>query len=149
MRENLNRRQFLGLGAAAATATLLLNCSSNKSKNLNLPPLLDVAPDGELLKAGVIGCGGRGTGAALDFLNAGPNLTITALGDVFQDRLEKCATKIKQEKGIDVPESNRFGIMSPDSQFRATQHTWTTSSPISSNAGSRTSLSKSFRRKVR
>ncbi|UCE05624.1 MAG: Gfo/Idh/MocA family oxidoreductase, partial [bacterium] len=107
MSKDLNRRQFIGLGAAA-TATLLLNCSSNKSENLNLPPLLDVAPDGELLKAGVIGCGGRGTGAAIDFLNAGPNLTISALGDVFRDRLDGCTNKLKEEKGIDVPETNCF-----------------------------------------
>jgi myo-inositol 2-dehydrogenase/D-chiro-inositol 1-dehydrogenase len=108
MSKNLNRRHFLGLGAAAATATLVLGCSGKKTKTLNLPPLLDQAPEGDLLKAGVIGCGGRGTGAAIDFLNAGPNLTISALGDVFRDRLDGCANKLKEEKGIDVPETNRF-----------------------------------------
>ena len=46
--------------------------------------MLDQAPDGPVLKAGVIGCGGRGTGAAINFLSAGPNLQIVALGDTFQ-----------------------------------------------------------------
>ena len=108
MKENLNRRQFIGLGAAAATATLVLGCSGKKSRDLKLPPLLDIAPDGPLLKAGLIGCGGRGTGAAINFLDAGPNLTVTALGDVFRDRLDRCSTKLKEEKGIDIPEANKF-----------------------------------------
>ncbi len=107
MGEKLNRRQFIGLGAAA-TASLVLGCSGNKTKNLNLPLLLDVAPDGQLLKAGVIGCGGRGTGAAIDFLNAGPNLTIVAVGDVFADRIESSVKRLKEEKGIEIPETNRF-----------------------------------------
>jgi myo-inositol 2-dehydrogenase / D-chiro-inositol 1-dehydrogenase len=46
--------------------------------------MLEIAPDGKVLKAGIIGCGGRGTGAALNWLAAGPNVTVTALGDVFQ-----------------------------------------------------------------
>ncbi len=107
MGEHLNRRQFIGL-SAAATATLFLNCSSDKTKDLNLPPLLDEAPDGPLLKAGLIGCGGRGTGAAIDFLNAGPNLTVTAVGDVFNDRIDGCIKKLKEEKNVGILETNRF-----------------------------------------
>ncbi|MBB5436659.1 putative dehydrogenase [Pedobacter sp. AK017] len=40
------------------------------------------------LKVGLIGCGGRGTGAAMQALNADPDVVITAMGDVFEDRLE-------------------------------------------------------------
>lgn len=40
------------------------------------------------LKVGLIGCGGRGTGAAMQALNADPDVIITAMGDVFEDRLE-------------------------------------------------------------
>ena len=59
--------------------------------------MLEKAPEGTELKAGIIGCGGRGSGAAINFLDAGPGLTITALGDVFQDRVDSCREKIKAE----------------------------------------------------
>ena len=60
--------------------------------------MLDQAPDGPVLKAGVIGCGGRGTGAANQFLSAGPNLQIVALGDTFQDRVDACRAKYSEKK---------------------------------------------------
>jgi myo-inositol 2-dehydrogenase/D-chiro-inositol 1-dehydrogenase len=75
---------------------------------LSIPPLLDKAPDGPVLKAGVIGCGGRGSGAATDWLSAGPNVTITALGDVFKDRLDSCREKIKDKFKVEVAEENCF-----------------------------------------
>ena len=37
---------------------------------------------------GLIGCGGRGNGAAVNAMNADPNVKLTAMGDVFPDRLE-------------------------------------------------------------
>ncbi len=122
---NFSRRKFL-TGAAAVGAVgamgvgTLSSCAGKNEGNgsagkydwepreLNLPPMLETAPDGQVLKAGVIGCGGRGSGAAINFLSAGPNLTITALGDVFEDRINSCADKIKSEKGIEVPQENRF-----------------------------------------
>ena len=61
-----------------------------------------------MLKAGVIGCGGRGTGAAINFLSAGPNLQITALGDTFQDRVDDCRERILKEKQQEVPVENCF-----------------------------------------
>lgn len=42
------------------------------------------------LKVGVIGCGGRGTGAAVNALSASEDTVIWALGDVFADRLGGC-----------------------------------------------------------
>ena len=107
MSKNFNRREFLGVGSAAMAAGFLMGCN-DKSRTMNLAPFLDQAPDGPELKAGLIGCGGRGTGAAIDFLNAGPNLSIVALGDVFQDRLDECNQKIKDAKGIEVPPEKCF-----------------------------------------
>ena len=101
MSKNFNRREFIGLGSAAVAAGILAGCSSNK-RTMTLVPFLDQAPDGKPLKAGLIGCGGRGTGAAINFLSAGPNLSITALGDVFQDRIDGCQAKLKKEKGVEV-----------------------------------------------
>jgi predicted dehydrogenase len=40
------------------------------------------------IKVGVIGCGGRGTGAAADILEASPDTVIVSLGDMFEDRVK-------------------------------------------------------------
>lgn len=104
-----SRRDFMG--SIAAAGAIGLACSSGGgSKNVNLPwaPLLETAPDGSKLKAGVIGCGGRGTGAAKDFLSAGPNLEIVALGDLFQDRLDQSRKYLKNEKKVEVADANCY-----------------------------------------
>jgi|SRR5690554_2834326 myo-inositol 2-dehydrogenase/D-chiro-inositol 1-dehydrogenase len=122
---NFSRRKFLSGAATVGAASAMgigafTSCSGGgekagvsgiydfKSRELNLPPMLDIAPDGPELKAGVIGCGGRGSGAALNFISAGPNLTVTALGDVFKDRVDDCRAKIKKQHNIEVPEENCF-----------------------------------------
>lgn len=108
-----NRRTFLknagtlGMFCALGTAGLI-HCESRKERFYKYPPLLNHAPDGPVLKAGVIGCGYRGTGAALNFLNAGSNLEITALGDVFIDRIDLCNKMLKEKKGVEVPRENCF-----------------------------------------
>lgn len=90
---------------------LLNSCTSQKKESktkATLPKLLNRAPDGKLLKAGLIGCGGRGTGAAIDFVDAGSNLEIVALGDVFQDKLDSCREILKRERNIEVPDDKCF-----------------------------------------
>ena len=107
-----SRREFMSTvvaaGTFAAAGTLMMACGSKESAHLNLPPLLDRAPDGPLLKAGLVGCGGRGTGAALNYLDAGSNLQIAALADVFEDRLQTCRNKLKEEKNVEIPDENCF-----------------------------------------
>jgi predicted dehydrogenase len=110
-----SRRQFLSTSALAAIGTigaaqLLTSCKDEKSnkKEIKLPQLLNEAPDGKVIKAGLIGCGGRGTGAAINFLDAGPNLQITALGDVFQDRLDKCRAELKTQKNVEIADDKCF-----------------------------------------
>ena len=76
--------------------------------NAYIPELSDYANDGKPLRAGVIGCGGRGTGAAVNFLNAGPNLQIVALGDLFQDRIDSCRKTLKDKFKIEVPDNMCF-----------------------------------------
>jgi predicted dehydrogenase len=46
------------------------------------------------IKVGLIGCGGRGTGAAAQALAADPDVVITAMGDIFEDRLEGAYTAL-------------------------------------------------------
>ncbi|MDR1747212.1 MAG: oxidoreductase, partial [Tannerella sp.] len=80
----MKRRNFLSTTALLGTTTLagggvslLSGCSADKTskmrvltnEELNLPPLLDKAPEGKNLKVGLIGCGGRGTGAAGNLLS--------------------------------------------------------------------------------
>ena len=72
------------------------------------PVFLKVAEDGQPIRAGVVGCGGRGSGAAINFLDAGPNLSIVAIADVFQDRIDGIRTKLKDEKGVEIPDANCF-----------------------------------------
>ena len=124
----LNRRQFLGsaamLGAATTVGTigagtsLTSCCGGSDSKagytplrpagEIYIPTLTDKAADGAELKAGVIGCGGRASGAAMDFLNAANGVTIVALGDVFQERVDSLREKLKSEKSIDVAADKCF-----------------------------------------
>jgi predicted dehydrogenase len=112
MNLDINRRKFLtktALGTIGA-AGIITSCAgpSSKKEEILLPELLDQAPDGKVIKAGVIGCGGRGTGAAVNFLDAGPNLQITALGDIFQDKVDSCREKLNQQKGVEIADENIF-----------------------------------------
>lgn len=52
-----------------------------------LPGRVHATPADQTLRIGLIGCGGRGTGAAAQALKADPRVELTALGDVFEDRL--------------------------------------------------------------
>ncbi|OJV88027.1 MAG: hypothetical protein BGO34_13665 [Bacteroidia bacterium 44-10] len=117
LNDPLSRRNFLKSSVAAGAIgvmggiPMLSSCTSQqkgKTEELQLPILLDHAPDGKTLKAGLIGCGGRGTGAAVDFLNAGSNLEIVALGDVFQDKMDACREILKKQKNVEIPDENCF-----------------------------------------
>src|SRR5581483_2087327 len=53
-----------------------------------LPGRLSAAENSETLRVGLIGCGGRGSGAAQQALSADPNVALVAMGDAFEDRLQ-------------------------------------------------------------
>src|SRR5215831_852571 len=57
-------------------------------------PLVHAAGD-DVLKVGLIGCGGRGTGAAEQALSADPNVKLVAMGDAFPDRLQSSLKILK------------------------------------------------------
>ena len=112
-KSSISRRNFLGKAATVGVAgvvipSIITSCARETKKIVTVPVFLDQAPDGPVLKAGLIGCGGRGTGAAIQFLSAGPNLQIVALGDTFQDRVDNCKARILKEKGQEVPAENCF-----------------------------------------
>jgi predicted dehydrogenase len=64
------------------------------------------------LRIGLVGCGGRGTGAVRDALATRGPIRLVAMGDVFQDRLQRSVKTLSAAEGlgsaIDVPESRRF-----------------------------------------
>ena len=112
-KSSISRRNFLGKAAAVGVAgvvvpSIITSCVRETKKVVAVPDFLDQAPDGPVLKAGVIGCGGRGTGAAINFLSAGPSLQVIALADTFQDRVDSCRERILKEKGQEVPIENCF-----------------------------------------
>jgi myo-inositol 2-dehydrogenase/D-chiro-inositol 1-dehydrogenase len=104
---DLTRRNFMGAAAIAGAGVLLAHCGPAPKKYPALT-FVDKAPDGAPLKAGLVGCGGRGSGAAIDFLKAGPNLKITALADVFKDRVDECREKLAKEADHQVADDHCF-----------------------------------------
>jgi predicted dehydrogenase len=54
----------------------------------------------DLLRIGLIGCGGRGTGAAGDALKADPHVKLVALGDAFADRLQSSLATLRKDEDV-------------------------------------------------
>jgi len=46
------------------------------------------------IRVGLVGCGGRGTGAARDALMAGPNIELVAMGDIFKAKVDNSLTRL-------------------------------------------------------
>ncbi len=94
----LSRRDFVKTAATASAATVI-------------PGSLGLFAQGtDAIKVGVIGCGGRGTGATIDCLNAAPGVEVVALGDLVPDRVESALKKLKATypDRINVPASRCF-----------------------------------------
>jgi len=71
----------------------------------------------DVIKIAVVGCGGRGTGAAMQALSSKQNVKIVAMADAFRDNLDNCHKSLIEEinnsigslaKRLDVPEERRF-----------------------------------------
>lgn len=86
--ENSSRRAFLRTSATAALGGAL-------AANLSVARGVHAAGS-DVLKVGLIGCGGRGTGAAAQALNADPHVQLTALGDAFADRLQSSLDNLRK-----------------------------------------------------
>ncbi len=61
------------------------------------------------LRAALVGCGGRGTGAATQFLQGNENVELVALADIFEDAQERCLTRLRN-----VPEIQSKLKVEPD-----------------------------------
>lgn len=94
-----NRRDFLKTGAAiAATASTL---SLARSAH---------AAGSDAIRIGLIGCGGRGRGAALNALNTGKDVRLTAVADLFDFQAKPAIEQITKQKPdqVDVPPERCF-----------------------------------------
>jgi predicted dehydrogenase len=80
-----SRRDFLKTSAVAATLAAV--------------PAVHAAGS-DLLRIGLVGCGGRGTGAAAQALHADKNVKLVAMADAFEDRLESSLSTLKRDEAI-------------------------------------------------
>ncbi len=83
-----SRRDFLKastVAAAGGSALTGLGLASNAH-----------AAGSDTIKVGLIGCGGRGTGAAEQSVSSAPNVKLVAMGDMFQDRVDACRSNLKK-----------------------------------------------------
>src|SRR5436853_7261229 len=76
----LSRRNLLGAGATAFTIA---------------KPWMVRAAGKEKLRAGIIGCGGRGTQAVVNLLTGNENVELVAMADVFEDHLESSLERLR------------------------------------------------------
>ncbi|MCY2958825.1 MAG: Gfo/Idh/MocA family oxidoreductase [Planctomycetota bacterium] len=98
----LDRRAFVVASAAtAASAILSSNVAAQNAAS---------GKRNAKIRVGLVGCGGRGTGAAGDALNADPDVELVAVGDVLAGRIDTaCAHFTEKFPGrADVPKDKRF-----------------------------------------
>src|SRR5690554_3663789 len=112
-----SRRQFIKTAGLATAGTIFATNTSLGSNSI-------WTSNSNTLKVGLIGCGGRGTGAAGEALNADPNVIITAMADAFEDHLQNSYNNLKERYGdkVQVPESNRFRSEEHTSELQSRPH---------------------------
>jgi predicted dehydrogenase len=105
----------------ATRRDFLMTSAAGTALAANLGMLANVhAAGSDTIKVGIIGCGGRGSGAAFNVLTSAPNVQIVALGDVFKFRVQDLRNKLLKlerreaaaikELGntVDLPEARCF-----------------------------------------
>ena len=104
-KENVeSRRTFLKSSTAAAAGTVLAG-----GLNLGIARTAHAAGS-DVIQFALIGCGGRGTGAAAQLMTADPNVKLIAMADAFEDKAKASLQRLKKqhEKQIDVPPDRIF-----------------------------------------
>ena len=96
----LSRRDLMKTAGTTAAASALANV---------VVPYVHAAQD-TTIQIALVGCGGRGTGAAANALNTSGQTKIVAMADVFANKLTSSFQNLEREfRGrIDVPEARRF-----------------------------------------
>ena len=97
-----SRRSFLKTTGAAAIGGSMLN--------LAMPNSVFGIGNSQTLKVGLVGCGGRGSGAANQALAADENVVLSAMADIFPDKMQKSLMNLKNLHGdkVQVAEDHQF-----------------------------------------
>ncbi len=98
-----SRRDFLKTGTAAVLGGALAT-----QQNVSFGAF---AAGSDVLKIGLVGCGGRGGGAAVNALEADPNVKLIGVADLFEDRLASCVTNLQKSQyqdRVDLPKERQF-----------------------------------------
>lgn len=108
---SLNRRTFLTRSAAALAVSSVAGF-----------PAIVRADNEKTLKLGIVGCGGRGTGALNNALSADKNVVLTAMGDVVRERIYTSFENISKTKPdqVKVEEGNKYVGLEAIDQVLAT-----------------------------
>ncbi|MHC4638361.1 MAG: twin-arginine translocation signal domain-containing protein [Planctomycetota bacterium] len=96
-KNNLSRRDFIKTSAVSLAAI-----GAGQSRVF--------AAGSDKIRVGLIGCGGRGTKAAMNCVHSAPGVEITAMGDVLQDRLNKSLAKMSMliDNNVSVTQDTAF-----------------------------------------
>jgi len=108
---NTNRRSFLKHSSAALVGATLLSGSRAAAAQERGAPAGPVNAFGDgTIRVALIGCGGRGTGAAWQALSTAGDVKLVAMADAFSDRLEGSHKELAANfpDRVEVPEDRRF-----------------------------------------
>jgi len=99
-----SRREFLKRSTAAAAGTALAG-----ALNVNLARMAHAAGSDQI-KVALIGCGGRGSGAADNCLEANEAVKVIAVADAFENRAKNAAKQLraKFQQRADIPDDRVF-----------------------------------------
>jgi len=100
----ITRRSFVGNTTKTAAGAAALSA-------LPIERFAHAASPGDTIKLGLVGCGGRGTGAARQNMHtSAEGVKLVAMGDVFRDQLDKSYNNLKKskDKQVQVKEENKF-----------------------------------------
>ena len=95
-----SRRRVIAAGSAAAAVAAASSLTSTASAQGKSGPI----------RLGLVGCGGRGSGAAGQALKVGENIQLVAMGDAFEDRLSSSLENLVKQNGdqVNVADDMKF-----------------------------------------
>jgi predicted dehydrogenase len=86
-----SRREFLKSSSAVAVGGAVATLAAATPVH---------AAGSDLLKVGLVGCGGRGSGAAAQAVSADPHCELVAMADAFQEQIDKSLSSLKADNKI-------------------------------------------------
>jgi myo-inositol 2-dehydrogenase/D-chiro-inositol 1-dehydrogenase len=100
-KHGVSRRDFVKTSSAVVAGSALISCKA-------VPRAY--ARGSDTIKVGVVGCGGRGTGAAGQALSADDGVVIWSMGDAFPDRLKRSKKNLVEHASdrVKVPAERSF-----------------------------------------